>query len=355
MAKTKIAFIDELFKNPNAPALDQTNAAEQPAAVGIVQELLTCQGVPKMPDVRSPYYGKLGSQTQKRIKEFRAKHGLSEPNVAKVDHSMLRRLVEEPAVSPRASPGYLALALDFEMTGLRRVLSFVALAEGAGKFTAFNENTDKQGLSYGIIQWAQKPKRLVEIVRAFQGAANTPQRALFEATFGAAANQMVAHSGKPFGGVNKETGKTTDDNFNLIKSPWKECFINAGLNKLFQKIQIQVAEAAFQALINDLRTYIKIGGVPIIRSERGYGFMIDLGNQHGQAGAKRIFQTKVTSVVDEDAAMLAMTEESVRIVSVKYPPKPPKLKSNEQIATELRRKEFRETLLLSPTTDFNEN
>ncbi|HEX8637052.1 MAG TPA: hypothetical protein VF692_03235, partial [Pyrinomonadaceae bacterium] len=287
--------------------------------------------------------------TEKNLKDFRLKHNLQKPgDPIRVDHWTMRRLAEETASSPRASRGYLALALNFEMTGLMRILSFVTLAEGAGKFAAFNPNTDKQGLSYGIIQWAQKPKRLHEIVEAFQAA----QPELFKSIFGASADAMVTHANLPKGGVDPATGETVDANFDLIRQPWKERFLNAALARPLQKIQIEKARAAFAAFIADLRTY-----ATMIRSERGYGFMIDLGNQHGTTGAKRIYQAVFAVPVppaNEAEALEKISLESTRRVQLQYPPPAGATESREERATRERRDFFRRTTLLS-TGDFNQN
>lgn len=341
MAKTKIEKIDKLFENANEPPIGEGDAAGQEAAIGIVQELLTCQGYPGMPTETNPVYGKFGKKTKENLKKFRIKHGLQKADgKLEIDHETLRRLVQEPATSPRASRGYLALALDIEITGLTRILSFVTLAEGAGKFAAFNANTDTQGLSYGIIQWAQRPGRLAEIVSAFQ----TGQPALFTSIFGASGADMITHTRRTNGGVKRPSGETLDKKFDLIRSPWKERFLNAALSVPLQKIQVSTATAAFRDMITNLRTY-----ATNIRSERGYGFMLDLGNQHGIPGARKIYKRVVTAAMTEDQALKALSDESHRLVLIQYP-----LPRRESISTRERRELFRTTTLLS-TADFNEN
>lgn len=355
MALTKIPKIDQLFESAAAAPLNRGNAVGQEAAVGIIQELLTSQGYSGMPDVRQlGVYGKFGSKTEKNLKDFRIKHNLQKPaDPVQVDFWTIRRLAQEPSVSPRASRGYLALALDIELTGLMRVISFVTLAEGAGKFAAFNANTDKQGLSYGVIQWAQKPGRLHDIVRAFQ----TGQPALFKSVFGSDADEMVLHTAKTHGGVihkpkDPTDGRTTDPKFDLIDGQWKERFLNAALAKPFQKIQIETASQWFVNFVAHIPNY-----AAKIRSERGYAFMIDLGNQHGEGrendplmrGARGIYKAVVTNDMSEDAAMEKMSNESVRRLALQYGEN-----SNEARGTRTRRDFFRSATLLS-TDPFNPN
>jgi hypothetical protein len=340
MAETKIEKIDKLFENANEPPITEADAATNGPAIGIIQELLTCQGYPGMPTETNPVYGRFGKKTKENLKKFRIKHGLQTADAkVEIDHATLRRLAQEPATSPRASRGYLALALDIEITGLIRILSFVTLAEGAGKFAAFNANTDTQGLSYGIIQWAQRPGRLTEILVAFQ----TGQPELFNSIFGATGADMITHTRRVNGGVRRPSGETLNRNFDLIRSPWKERFLNAALSVPLQKIQVETAAAAFRATITNLRTY-----ATAIRSHRGYGFMLDLANQHGDAGARSVYTRVVTAQMTEDQALQAMSDESYRRVLVQYP-----LPRTEAAATRHRRELFRTTTLLS-TADFNE-
>src|SRR5262249_26689752 len=157
--------------------------------------LLAGHGFKKMPDPRSSTYGLFGPNTKSALLDFRSKKlGLNDPNDVKADSQTLIKLVQEPATEPVASPAYLTLALGFPKSDLLMILSLVSIVECERSFAGLNLNTDGAGLSFGLIQWAQKPGRLFEIVNAFK----TEQPALFEATFGGAtaANGMLAHAKK---------------------------------------------------------------------------------------------------------------------------------------------------------------
>jgi hypothetical protein len=345
--RTKIPGIDALFFNEaTAVPIRADNAAEQKEAVGAIQELLTCQGYNGMPSKKEQAYGLFGPKTTKHLKHFRLSHKLQKPDdPVEVDRKTLIHLVQNLAESPRSSIPYLALSLEIEINSLTNILSFITMAEGAGKFAAFNDNTDKQGLSYGIIQWAQKKTRLTDILLAFKNE----QPALFSAVFGASASGMIVHTQKPFGGVHKDTGISTDDDFDLIKEPWKSRFKNAALQKPLQKIQVKIAQAAFRQLVTGFKNYAHK-----IRSERAYGFMLDLGNQHGPTGARSIYKAVVTELMTEDQVLEALSKESVKRVKALYPPKEGEVESKEVISTRDRREFFRTTTLLS-NDDFNEN
>ena len=110
--------------------------------------------------------GLYGPATTAAVKDFQIALGVQA--TAALGHDVLHALVETTPVSPIASRSYLALALDMEWTGFMRLVALTARFEAGGKFTARNRNTDHAGLSFGILQWAQKPGRLAGLLRAFQ-------------------------------------------------------------------------------------------------------------------------------------------------------------------------------------------
>jgi len=366
MAQSGIERIDKLFAGaPGAVEIVEGDADKD--AVRAVQDLLNGheEGLPDVreltPDVKDPKYGKFDRRTLAHLKRFRLKHGLQGKNdPAKVDTPTLKRLVNEPARYPRASRPYVTLALDVAFTGMMRVLSGVALGEGAGKFTAINKGRrDLQGLSYGIIQWAQKQERLDDIVTAFK--ARQPQR--FRLTFGPDGDGMVEHVKKKRGGLT-EGGETpeADKKFDLVER-WTQRFIDAGRDRELQKVQIEVALANFRELAADVRRF-----APLIRTERGFAFMIDLANQHGSAGAESIFKAVFKEGNSEKTALEEMSKESVTRSVNNHKLRLKKLVESGKMTEEqskrnekefergvtVRRKFFRTTPFFSDS-DFNEN
>jgi hypothetical protein len=106
------------------------------------------------------------------------------------------------------------LLLNFDWSGLTKIVILTSILEGQGTFGAMNLNTDKAGLSYGIIQWAQKPGRLHEILQAFSDANADAFTAIFGGGDGSVASDLLAQTVKPNGGVDS-SGETTDDKFDL--------------------------------------------------------------------------------------------------------------------------------------------
>jgi peptidoglycan hydrolase-like protein with peptidoglycan-binding domain len=346
MARCGIKAIDDFFDGSDAAPL--VTGSSDRLAVGLVQDLLSAGGVKGMPNASSPNYGTFGPGTTKAVRAFQQSQGLpvlpaGDETVANIDAATVKALADANAVSPVACCGYISLALDLPFTGLLRVMSITMLFEGGGKFTAQNHNTDGAGLSYGLIQWAQKPGRLNELLRAFQSI--EPQ--VFVNIFGggnqALADGLVNHTAKPNGGVNS-AGATTDAAFDLIREPWTGRFNSAGLDRALQRVQVTTAVTAFTKSMNMLK-----GFAPEIRTERGIAFMLDLANQHGDGGAKSIVNAvraaQPAVFNDESRLLLAIENESVRRVTSQFAGK----KNGTAIiqSTKNRRESFRTTPMLS--------
>src|SRR5262249_11056820 len=152
------------------------------------------------------------------------------------DAQAFQSLVQAPATVPVASRGYLTLVLDFSWSGLAKIVSLTAQMEGAGKFGALNLNTDRAGMSFGLIQWAQSPGRLTEILVAFRNASASD----FARIFGESSDQLITHTGQPHGGVDGN-GETTDPAFDLVSEPWVGRFRDAARFEPFQQVQVQTA------------------------------------------------------------------------------------------------------------------
>jgi peptidoglycan hydrolase-like protein with peptidoglycan-binding domain len=299
-----IQRIDEVFAGAvNAPI---TASETDTRAIGAVQDLLTGLGFPGLPTVLSSGYGIFGPKTTAAVASFRQQQGLgAAPNV---DTAMLQKMVATPASDPRASAPYTALALGFQQTGMQRILSLVSQMEGAGKFAALNRNTDRAGLSFGLIQWAQKPGRLAEILQAMFEADSDQ----FIATFGGAPDitaALIAHCRKPHGGVDPKTGDTVNPSFDLVTEPWLSRFRQAALNARFQQVQVQVALAAFEGSYKAIQRF-----APDLKSERSIGFMIDVANQFGDAGAAQLYSSARGAGMDEKSILEAIADVTVERV-----------------------------------------
>jgi len=331
MAQTGISRIDQLFEGQNLEPIGPGDPEQE--AVGIIQDFLIGHGFTNLPGLLGQARGRFGPLTTAAVRTVQTSNSL--PATGAVDRSTLQTLVAVPATRPIASRGYLSLVLDFIFSGMTRVMGLTTQFEGGGLFTALNRNTDRAGLSFGLIQWAQKPGRLNELLRAFQ----SEQPQLFVQIFGggdaALAQGLIDHTAKPNGGVNKQ-GQTTDPQFELIADPWSSRFREAGLNQDLQRVQVNTALSDFRSSFQELQTY-----APQIRSERGVAFMLDLANQHGDGGAKSIFTKAQKPGLSEADLLLAMENESVARVRAQFGDGP------EVQSTRSRREAFRASPLLS--------
>ncbi|HEY1272735.1 MAG TPA: hypothetical protein VGF08_12145 [Terriglobales bacterium] len=328
MARCGVARIDALLEGvPGTPAI----AAGDPDrdAVGVLQDLLTGHAQPGLPGLLSADYGIFGRRTTAAVQEYRRQHDLPRNDAA--DGNLLQSMIGSEAVDPVCCRAYLTLVLDIPYTGLAKTLAVVAQMEGAGKFTALNLNTDRQGLSYGIIQWAQKPGRLAELLHSFCDASATEFVRTFAAGDAKLAPALLAHVSGPQGGVEKKSGETSDPRFDLVRSPWVERFSQAGRLKLFQQVQVKTALQAFGKSLSRIRRF-----APDLRSERGVAFMLDLANQFGDAGAEKIHRAVLQSAGNESDLLSAMAKESVR-----------RMKDQFRDATQARRGQFMTANFLS--------
>src|SRR5262245_7432508 len=252
-----------------------------------------------------------GPRTLDAIRHFQTSQRLQMTGA--MDRPTVTRLVKQPAESPIASRVYVACVLDLEFTILVRLATVTMQLEGGGHFSAANWNTDRAGLSFGLIQWAQRPGRLNELLTAFERA--DPE--LFITNFGAGdrdtAQGLLAHTARPNGGVDPATGRTLDPRYDLVAQPWRDRFKAAGKAIPFQRAQVETALAAFTASAHRIRTTM-----PLVTTERGVVFMLDVANQFGDAGASRLAAGATRQGMTEADFILAVEQASVAAVTRQF-------------------------------------
>jgi hypothetical protein len=302
-AQCGIQRIDELFAGIQAAGPIRPGDTDA-GAIGAVQDLLTGHGFAGLPSVVSSSYGTFGDKTGSAIRAFQGAEAL--PVTGEVDTATLQKLVHVSATDPRASQVYLSLVLGLPATGMHKILSFVAQMEGAGKFAALNRNTDRAGLSFGLIQWAQRPGRLAEILAAMCQADRSQFVEIFGEGDDRVADALVAYTNKLCGGVDPKTGITTSPAFDLISEPWITRFRKAALVASFQQAQVDRALAAFEASRQALKRYANS-----VTSERGVGFMLDVANQFGDAGTAKVYAVVNRPGMVEKDLLEAVAEETI--------------------------------------------
>jgi hypothetical protein len=307
MALTGISRIDDMLAGRSTDPIGAGGDAE---TVGFIQDLLIGHDFRGLPGILGAGRGTFGPHSTDAVRQFQEARNL--PATGTVDGRTLETLARTPWARPFACCGYLTLVLDLDFTGLARLVSLTSQFEGAGRFTALNRNTDRAGLSFGLIQWAQKPSRLNELLRAFQAA----QPAAFVRILGAGseadARGLIDHTARPRGGTDDD-GRAVDPRFDLIAPPWDARFIAAGNDPDLQRVQIDTAIAAFKNSIARVNAF-----APRIQSERGIAFMLDLANQHGDGGAESIFRKVDAPGLSNDDLLTALQQESVARVRAQF-------------------------------------
>lgn len=302
MALCGIPRIDDLMA---AVATAQPIQEGDPDAqtVGVVQQMLTGLGLGGLPNMLKSDFGVFGPATTAAVQAFRAHCGL--PAGGTIDAACLKAMVTANAASAILSRGYMTLVLDFGYSGLGKILSVTAQMEGAGKFGALNLNTDKAGLSFGLIQWAQKPGRLAEIVQAFQMASAADFVGIFGGGDANVAAGLLAHTRLSHGGVDGN-GVTVNPAYDLVHDPWVSRFRQAAQFKPFQQVQVQTALNDFASSQKFLQAY-----APQLTTERAVGFMLDVANQFGDTGARGLYQVVAKPGMTVMQLLQAVADESV--------------------------------------------
>jgi hypothetical protein len=306
VASTGIPSIDALFSGEPEAALGADRES-----VGAVQALLIGHGFRTLPTLLAGSYGIFGPQTTAAVRGFQSANALPVSGV--VDVATLAALVRVPAANPLVSRAYSALVLDVPFTGLLSLGAVTMQFEGGGYFCAANLNSDGCGLSFGLIQWAQRPGRLHELLLAWQRT----DSALFTSLLGdgdqALVDALVGHTAQPHGGLDPATGHTTDPMFDLVSEPWTSRFQTAGCVPVFQRTQLAETVKGITTSARRIQTM-----VPLVTSERGLAFMLDLANQFGDGGAHSIAEAVASPGMTEADFLLAVQTESVARVSRQY-------------------------------------
>lgn len=386
MANSEITRIDGVLGGTD---LNPINSTDVPVVVGAIQDLLGGHGFRNMPSLKQRHYGRFGPATAQAIVDFQKQRGLPhaepepiaastgsrkkkrvtpvlKPESVKIDRATLQRLLEPPVdepkfhrkASPRFSRVYVTLQLD-QMWGMMAHCAVLScLFEGEGLMWLPNRNRDHQGLSFGLIHWAQGPGRLDDIVNAMRGTDSTTLRDLIGGA--AKLEGLINHLARSDHGVfpandPDHPGETKDPAFDLVKEPWLERFRQTCLRRVFQKTQLDLALVSYRANYTLLKAAVVKPGTNegFIHSERGMTFFIDIANQHGvghsggRAGAIPIFEDALAAAVaagkptDEATLLQYMEAESVKRLAKQF-----------REGTRIRREFFRTTPLLRDDVEF---
>jgi hypothetical protein len=266
-------------------------------AVSYLQDLLRGHGYDSLPDPRVTGYGTFGQVTSKAVAAYRQKYGFPGGNV--VDSRMLSDVVSRLASAAVAGPAYAPLVLNAPFTPIARFVWLTSLFETRGAFALLNLNSDRCGLSLGILQWSQKANQL----HALLNACCRREPHAWVQVMGTAGDGLLNHIAKPNGGLDA-LGWSLDPAFELSRDPWKGRFEALGASPGMQRVQLDLATETFAAGLKRARQYAFA-----IHSERGFAFLLDMANQFG---AGRVAQQYAAHAVsgDSEAAILVKLEDA---------------------------------------------
>lgn len=210
----------------------------------------------------------------------------------------------------RFTPEYL----DRVLYGGRQVydaLDDVVAAVAAGEWGAFDAlllNGDGEGLSFGVLQWAQGPGSLQTLLQALNGANGAKFIDIFgDGDPGTAQNLLAKTRGR---------GK----NLALWLDPWPLRFWLAGRDLEFQRVQRSLARRQLAALLREGLALYPEGFQPGGRiARRALMMMADVGNQAGPLGLKRALRAAAARGLTDEARFIRALGEYVEdLIRRKY-------------------------------------
>jgi peptidoglycan hydrolase-like protein with peptidoglycan-binding domain len=304
------------------PSIQPLAAGAEGASVGYLQDLLRGHGYAQMPDPRSSAWGAYGPATSRAVADYRRVNGLG--GGEETDSILLRDIVTRPAPKAVLGPAYVPLVLGVAFTTILRFVWLTSLFETRCALSMLNLNTDQCGVSFGILQWAQKSGQLHNVLQACHASEPT----LWDAIMGGTG--ILDHTAKPDGGVDSN-GMSIDPNFELTHDFWKTRLQNLGANAAMQRVQISLASEVYSKQLVSIEAYAHA-----IRSERGFAFLLDLTNQFGDPHVRQHYKATAQPGVTEAEILKKLEDTFTTLARPRFQPQ-----------VRARREFFRTTRLLS--------
>ena len=141
-----------------------------------------------------------------------------------------------------------------------------------GNYTSLNRNTDGAGLSFGFIQFAQKPGSLGGALQQMHD--KNPEK--FRNIFGPESDRLLS--------TTQSKDEATRMSMPLWQEPWASRFQQAGADPEFQGVQRDRARKQyFEPMMRSANYYG-------IKSERGLSMLYDTAVQQGVGGLERVMR-----------------------------------------------------------------
>ena len=155
------------------------------------------------------------------------------------------------------------------MDWVARVIARVSRHEGG--YESLNRNSDGAGLSFGILQWAQKPGSLGTLLAAMQQA--DPDA--FARIFGSSWQKLLA--------TTKSGSLASVGGDVLWKRPWTARFKEAGQYEVFRAVQRRMAQQGIH-----FRGAVDAARILGIATERSLALFFDTAVQQGPGAATKV-------------------------------------------------------------------
>jgi len=275
-------------------------------ALGYLHDLLRGHGYSFVPDPRSDLYRSWCSATSLAVEHFRRSNGLLIHDWAGGD--LLRELVSKPAPAAVLGGAYLPLVLDVPFTPILRFVWLTSLFETGGAFQKLNRNTDRCGISIGILQWSQKSGQLHRFLAA------CAEREPDEWMKIMSDRKILDYTARPDGGVDA-LGNAGDPDFELTNDPWRSKLETLGGDLAMQRVQLALAAEAYRDELAKLKAYAHA-----IVSERGFAFLLDLANQFGPGRVQQQYVKAAQPGVSENKILNMLTDVFVGMARLQFQP-----------------------------------
>jgi hypothetical protein len=305
-------------------AVTQLCAGQTAPAVGFLQDLLRGHGYLYLPDAREAGYCNFGSATRRAVSDYRTHSGLSAGETA--DSAVLKDLVQRPAPRGAVGPAYNTLVLDTAFSPTLRFVWLTSMFETSGVFARLNLNTDRCGLSFGVLQWSQRSGQLHGFLAAC--AAQEPDE--WARLMGGDCASLLDYLATTNGGLAAD-GSGASPQFELTKDPWQSRFNALGTSRPMQRAQLRFAEASYDAAVQRMRPWLRPDA-----SERAVAFLLDLNNQFGPGRVAQYYQASAVNGTSEASILKRMEDTFTALARPEFQPQ-----------VRARREFFRTTKLLS--------
>jgi len=179
----------------------------------------------------------------------------------------------------------------------RKIFNITGAFEGGDGFSNLSGNFDKQGISFGFLQWNMGQGSLQPLLKSMH--AKNPAK--FREIFKDGADQLLAVLNANNLQTQMNFARSINDSKNRIKPPWDSRFKALGKVPEFQDVQIEFAK-------NLLDKAKRLAEEYHLRTERGLALMFDIVVQNGTIKPETKSQILAARQKKEAALGRALTE-----------------------------------------------